>query len=122
MSLGTRGKWAVTLWRFSLKEEKKMVSVRCSKGRKICNLCSVPFTKYLYLFSSISIIVDVRQRRKGLNLHSVKAPSLGTCFPGEKSWGLTRGQLWDHTKGGPLAFEGWSDDSGTLFVYKKETK
>lgn len=29
---------------------------------------------------------------------------------------------WDHTKGGPLAFEGWSDDSGTLFVYKKETK
>lgn len=63
---------------------------------------------------------EAEKKRSELALS--KSSLSGDVLSRREIMGPDKRPAWDHTKGGPLAFEGWSDDSGTLFVYKKETK
>lgn len=63
-----------------------------------------------------------RERKKNsLLLQRAKVPSFGDVLSRRNQVEASAPTVLLR-EGGPLVFEGWSDDSGTLFVYKKETK
>lgn len=74
----------------------------CGHGRK-----SAPYV----CFYSARPLKETRREEKSPYWHWVKVRSFQEN---------ERPVLRLHSRGGPLVFEGWSDDSGMLFVYKKE--
>lgn len=72
------------------------------------------------MLSADSVFLDT-SKRKTLLLQRAKVPSFGDVLSSRNQVEASAPTVLLR-EGGPLVFEGWSDDSGTLFVYKKETK
>lgn len=73
------------------------------------------------MLSADSVFLDASARKTLCYCSEQKVPSFGDVLSRRNQVEASAPTVLLR-EGGPLVFEGWSDDSGTLFVYKKETK